>query len=301
MLDLVIIGAGPSGIAASLYAARNRLNFVTLSKDVGGLTNIIPKIDTYLGMHYVSGFDLILKFQDHLKDYKVNLKTEAVKEVKKKGRMFIVKTDKNEYETKVIIIASGRKFKKLHIKGEKEFEGKGLSHCAACDGPLFKGKTVAIIGGGKSGLLATLFMSSIAKKIYLIEIKPHLGGIEHWREAVKKMKNVEIMTNTKTLEILGDKFVNGIKVQQDRKKHALHVEGVFVEIGYEPNTDFVKGFVKLNKRNEIIANKQNETNVKGIFATGDVTDIWEKQVVVAVGEGAKALLSAYVYLKGERP
>ena len=301
MFDLVIIGAGPAGLAASLYAARQKLNFVTISKDVGGLANLIPQLDTYLGFHYVSGYGLITKFQEHVKDYKVNIKAEEVKRISKKGRFFVVHTDKATYETKTIIIASGRKFKKLKIKGEKEFEGKGLSHCAACDGPLFKDKIVAVIGGGRSGLLSTLFMSKIAKKIYLIEIKPKLGGIEHWRNVVQSMKNVKIMTSAKTIEVLGNKFVTGIKVKQKNKIKLLKVGGVFVEVGYMPNVDFAGGLIKLNKRREIITDNQNRTSVPGIFVAGDVSDIWEKQVAVAVGEGTKALMAAYVYLRGEKP
>ena len=300
MYDLIIIGAGPAGMSAALYAARQKLNFLLITKNIGGLANYIPSLKNYLGTHYVTGYDLVKNFQDHLKDFKVPIK-EGI-EVKRAQQIkggFKVLADGQEFETKSLIIASGRKFKRLGVKGEDKFEGKGLSLCTACDGPLFKGKTIAIIGGGRTGLYSTLFMLSVAKKIYLIEKEKEIkeeGAIKEVARIVKSSKNVEIITGADTKEILGDKFVKGIKYL-NKKNHILNVEGVFVEIGYEPNTEFAKDLVELNNRGEVIIDKNNMSDIPGIFAAGDCTDLHEKQVVVSVGEGAKATLSVIMYLE----
>jgi len=304
MFDLVVIGLGPAGIAACLYAARQNLNFIAISKDIGGMTNFIPDIETYLGYHYLSGFDLVNKFKEHLKNLKVKTKIdEEVRDIKKMKDMkmkdgFVVVTNKGKYETKAILLAAGRSFKHLNVPGEKEFINKGVSHCAACDGPLFKGKTVAIIGGGKSGLLSALYLMKMMKKIYLIEVQSGLRGFPLWIDVVKKARNVTTMTNTKTLEILGDQSVNGIKVEKDGKQKVISVDAVFVEIGYDSNIDFLKNLgIRLNNRGEIVIDKENRTNIPGIFAAGDCTDIMEKQVIVATGEGAKAALATLEYLE----
>ncbi len=302
MYDLIIIGAGPAGISAALYAARQKLNFLVLTEDIGGLANFVPSLKTYLGIHYISGYDLVSKFKEHLKDFKVPLKTGTdVKEIRKLKKGFLIKTNKGEYESKAVIISSGRRFKKLEIKGEKEFEGKGLSFCAACEGPMFRDKTVAIIGGGRSGLFSCLFMLSLAKKIYLVEKEDRIkesGGLREVTRIIKSNPKVEIVTGAYPKEIIGNRFVNSIKIVENNRDKILKVDGVFVEIGYEPNTNFLKNLVKLNDRKEIIIDKTNMSSMKGIFAAGDVTDIPEKQVIVSVGEGAKAVLSAILFLEG---
>jgi thioredoxin reductase len=300
MYDLIIIGAGPAGISAALYAARQKLNFLVITKDIGGLANFIPTLKTYLGWHYTTGFDMVQKFKEHLSDYKVPIKTgEAIRNISKAKAGFCVTTEKKDYFAKVVIIASGRRFKRLGLPSEKAYENKGLSYCAACDGPVFRNKTVAIIGGGRSGIFSALFMLSLAKKIYLIEKEPKIKDEPALREALRAInasKKVEIITGADTKEILGNKFVNSIRISRAGKKKVLSVRGIFVEIGYEPNTDFLKGFAKLNKRGEIVIDKNNMSSVRGMFAAGDVTDVPEKQVIVSVGEGAKATLSAIMYL-----
>ncbi len=297
--DLVIIGAGPAGISACLYAARQKLKFVCIAKDIGGLANFIPEIDTYLGYHYMSGYELVKKFREHLRDYDVEACIGSVKSIKKRGKNFFVDADCGKYDAKSVLIATGRGFKRLGVDGENEFENRGLSHCAACDGPLFKDKVVAVVGGGKSGLLSTMFLLKIAKKIYLLEKNSKIGENHVSPDiisAIKKSKKVEIITNADTTAILGSKFVTGLKYKQGEKIKVLNLSGVFVEIGYVPHTDFLRGFVRLNYRGEIIIDKENETSVKGVFAAGDCTDIQEKQVIVATGEGAKACMSALTYI-----
>ena len=285
MHDLIIIGAGPAGMSAALYSARQKLNFLVLTKNIGGLANYVPTLKNYLGIHYISGYDLVCKFQEHIKDFNVPIKTDIdVKKISQIKGGFKIKADGKEFETKTVIIASGRRFKRLGIEGEDKFEGKGLSLCTACDGPLFKGKTIAIIGGGRTGLYSALFMLSVAKKIYLIEKENEIkeeGAIKEVARIVKGNKNVKVITGANTKEIFGGKFVKGVKFIKNKKEQKLEVEGV----------------LELNNRGEVIIDKNNMSDIPGIFAAGDCTDLHEKQVVVSVGEGAKATLSAIMHLE----
>lgn len=301
MYDVIIIGGGPAGISAALYAARQKMKFIIICSKIGGMANLIPNIKSYLGLYYISGYDLVKKFVSHLNNYKVKVnENERVVKVKKKGKSFLVKTNKREYKTRSVIIASGRKSKHLDIKTEEEFINKGVSHCAACDGPIYRKKDVAIIGGGRSGVLSAMYMMNIARRIYLIERKGYIENKGAWKQfadAIKKSKKIDIITDAKIISINGNKFVDSIDIKKKGRVINIPVKGVFVEVGYEPNSDFVKGLVRLNKRGEIKVNKECKTNVPGIFAAGDVTDIYEKQVVTSVGDGAKALLGALVYLE----
>jgi alkyl hydroperoxide reductase subunit F len=231
----------------------------------------------------------------------VPLVQENVAKLERRTGTFIVSTDTDTYRARSIIIATGRRFKKLGIPGEADYLGKGLSECTVCDGPLFKGKTVAVIGGGRSGLFGTLFLLELAKKIYLIEQGPHLkteGGLAWAAEKIRTAANVELMPNTKPLAVEGNRFVQRLLLSRKGRKSHLPVDGVFVEIGYVPNTEFVGSLVKRNARGEIIVDEECRTSVPGIFAAGDVTHLKEKQVVVSVGDGAKAALSAVLYLEG---
>ncbi len=301
MFDLIIVGAGPAGMSAALYAARQKLSFLLITKSIGGLANYVPSLKNFLGIHYITGYDLVKKFQEHLKEFGIPIKEgiDVGKITQIKGG-FKVKADGQEFETKSVIVASGRRFKMLGVKGESKFEGKGLSLCTACDGPLFKNKTIAIIGGGRTGLYSTLFMLSVAKKIYILERENEIkeqGAIKEVAKIVKGAKNVEIITGAETREIFGEKFAKGIKYVKAKKEKSLEVDGIFVAIGYEPNTEFVKDLAELNNRGELIIDKNNMSDIPGLFAAGDCTDLHEKQVVVSVGEGAKATLSAIMYLE----
>ncbi len=301
MYDLIIVGAGPAGISAALYAARQKLNFIVITKDIGGLANFIPTLETYLGIYYITGYELVKKFTEHMENFKVPIKeNEEARNIKNTKDGFLVVTSKREYKTKAVIVASGRRFKKLGIKGAERFENKGLSYCAACDGPLFKDKTIAIIGGGRSGLFSTLYMLSIAKKIYLIEKEEDIkegGVLKEVARIIKSNKKVEILRGTEPTEVLGNKAVAGLRTTMGGKIKDIKLDGIFVEIGYDPNTDFVKDIVELNGRREIIIDKNNMSDAAGIFAAGDVTDLHEKQVIVAIGEGAKTALSLINYLE----
>lgn len=294
--DLIIIGAGPAGITAAIYAARKGMNFLVLSVDIGGQTAWSGDIENYTGYQFVTGPELTAKFEEHMNKYSLMVKeNEEVKSVEKEGRTVHVKTIKELYEARTVIIASGKRSRELGVPGEKEFKNRGLTYCATCDGPLFANKKVAIIGGGNSALDAALQMINIAAHVYIVNISPRLTADNIVRQKVKENEKTTIFNNSKVEEILGEKLVKGIKVKTPSGEEILTVEGVFVEIGLIPNSDFVKNLDK-NEKGEIKVDISNRTSMPGVFAAGDVTDVPEKQIIVAAGEGAKAALSAFKYL-----
>ena len=300
MSDLIIIGAGPAGITASVYASRKKMNFLVITKDIGGQAALSGDIENYTGYQFITGPDLAAKFEEHMKKYDFALKeNEEVKEVSKKNNLVLVKTDKNTYEARTAIIASGKRSRELNVTGEAEFKNRGLTYCATCDGPLFVGKDVAVIGGGNSSLDATLQLIKIAKHIYIIDVAPELKGDSIMQEKIRNSKKVSILNNTQITAILGDRMVDAIKIKTKEAEKTLAVQGIFVEIGLIPNSGFAKD-LKKNEKGEIEVDCYNETNIPGIFAAGDVTNVPEKQVIIAAGEGSKAALSAFRYLNQNR-
>lgn len=296
MYDLIIIGAGPAGITAAVYAARKRINTLVITKDIGGQAAKSGDIENYTGYQFITGPELTAKFEEHLRKYNIALKEhETVIEVKKLNNIILVTTDKGVYEAKTVIIASGKRTRELNVPGEKEFKNRGLTYCATCDVPLFSGKDVAVIGGGNSALDATIQLIRIARHIFLINIVSQLKGDPIMQEQVNNSEIVTVLNSTRVTAIIGDKFVSGIRINRENKEETLAIQGVFVEIGLLPNSEFVRD-VELNEFKEIKVNSNNETNIPGIFAAGDVTDVPEKQIIIAAGEGSKALLSAFRYL-----
>ena len=312
--DLIIIGGGPAGITAGIYAARQKLNTLLITKSFGGqVARKVVMIENYPGFEGISGMELIQKLEKHLRKFtllnsrkanltgQVDIEKDEVTKLKKIGNHFFVQTrSKNRFQSKAVIVASGADPRPLEVPGEKEFIGKGVSYCTTCDAPLFVNKTVAVIGGGNAGFEAAIFLSLIAKKIYILEYGKKVGADEINQERVKKTKKVEIITNTALKRIRGNQFVNSL-IYQDRKTRksiTLPVEGIFVEVGSQPATSFVKGLVDFNEKDEIIVNpKTGETRIPGLFAAGDIDDVPYKQIVIAAGEGTKAALSAYNYLQ----
>ncbi|NYT01007.1 MAG: FAD-dependent oxidoreductase [Methanocellales archaeon] len=297
MYDLIIAGAGPAGITAAVYAARKKMKTLVVTKNIGGYAASSATVENYIGYQFISGAELAKKFEEHLKSFDVEIKENTeVLCFRKLDNHFKVETDKGEYECLTAIVATGRKPRLLGVPGEVAFKNRGVTYCATCDAPLFARKDVAVIGGGNSAMDATIQLMSIANKIYLININNDLEGDEIMIEKIKKSDKVEILNNTNTKEIMGDKFVNNIKLQVNKSvERMLDVQGVFIEIGSMP----VKGpgcDVNTNKKDEIIVNKRCETDVPGLFAAGDVTDVPEKQIIVAAGQGAIASLSAFKYI-----
>jgi len=298
--ELIIVGAGPAGITAAVYAARKGMNFLVITTDIGGQAAWSGDIENYTGYQFISGPDLASKFEEHMRKYGIEVKEgEEVIEVRKMGNEIFVKTDKASYNAKTVIVASGKRSRELGVTGEREFKNKGLTYCATCDGPLFSGKDVVIAGGGNSALDAALQLTKIAKKIYMVNITPQLSGDEVMRKKVVESDNVIVMNNSRITTVVGDKFVSGVKIEAEGKEKELSVQGIFVEIGLVPNSSFIHGVDK-NESGEIRVNSSNETSIPAIFAAGDVTDVPEKQIIIAAGEGAKALLNVFRYLARQK-
>jgi len=294
--DLAIIGAGPAGITAAVYAARKKMDPLVITKDIGGQATLSGDIQNYTGYQFITGPELAIKFEEHMRKFNFEIKeNEEVKELISKKGTFLVKTDKDNYQAKTVIVASGKRSRELGVTGERKFRNKGLTYCATCDGPLFAGRDVAVIGGGNSALDAALQLIKIANHIYIINITDNLTGDGIMREKIRVDNKVSIFNNSRVKEILGDSFVQAIKIEEGKEEKILAVQGIFVEIGLIPNSEFAPSLEK-NERKEIIVNQQNETNIAGIFAAGDVTNVPEKQIIIAAGEGAKAVLSAFRYL-----
>jgi len=298
--DLIIIGAGPAGMTAGIYAARQKIKFIIISMDVGGQMGWSSKIDNYPGVPDKSGIALVERFQKHMQDYKIKIRQEEILKLEKKKNICLVKTKKNVYESKAVIIAAGKKPRKLNVPGEDQFTGQGVNYCAVCDAPLYKDKVCAIVGGGNSGMDAALFLAKYAKKIYILEYLPQLGGDTYLREKILNERKIIVITGIRMKEILGNKFVEKLRYEKEGTIEELDVEGVFVEIGLISQYDFTD--VQKNKWGEImiyrstISHEENMTDIPGIFAAGDCTDIPSKQIIVAAGEGAKAALASFNYI-----
>jgi thioredoxin-disulfide reductase len=298
--DLVIIGAGPAGITAGIYVARKKINTLLLSKDFVGQTGKALLVENYPGFEQIEGAGLMARLKKHLEKFKIEIKEENAVKLKKNKDLFEIKTNSSEYSAKSVIIASGAKPRSLGVPGEKEFVGRGISYCTICDAPFFKGKTVAVAGSGNSGIEASLELTKYAKKVYILEFSPKLKADEINQEKIKKNNKIEIILSAQIKEIKGENFVKSV-IYQDRNSKELKeifLDGIFIQIGWEPAADFAKGLVKFNEKNEIEINLlTNETKTPGLFAAGDVTSIPFKQMIIAAGEGAKAALSCHDYLK----
>lgn len=297
--DLIIIGAGPAGITAAVYAARKKMNFLVVTGDIGGQAAWSGDIENYTGYQFITGPELAAKFEEHMRNYGISTREgEEVKALARHDDIITVTSDKAEYQAKSVIIASGKVSKELGARGEKEFKNKGLTYCATCDGPLFAGKDVAVIGGGNSALDAALQLVRIAKKVYIINNTPKLGGDQVMREKIEANPIVAVRNGARVSAITGDGMVSSLTIKTDTGEESIPVQGIFVEIGLIPNSKFATGIEK-NSLGEIRINTRNETNVPGIFAAGDVTDVPEKQIVIAAGEGSKAALAAFKYLSNK--
>lgn len=304
--DLVIIGGATSGLTAGIYAARKKLNAIILTKEIGGQTLQTENIENFPGFENISGPDLIGKMKKQIQKYELPLMSDVeVKSISKTDDIFEIAANiTDEIKTKSVIIATGKNPRRLNIPGEKEFENRGVVYCSTCDAPLFGGKTVVVAGGGNSGLNSAFDLLKYADRIYVIESAVVIKGDEFLQEKLKASGKVIFMANCDIKEIAGTAFVEKI-VYLDKnsgQNKEIAAQGVFVNVGWAPATGFLKDFVKLNDYGEIIIDpKTNQTSISGVFAAGDATDVKYKQCVIAAGEGAKAALSAYEYLKNIDP
>lgn len=294
--DLIIIGSGPAGLTAGIYAIRYKINTMIIGKLPGGLMSEAYKICNFPSYYEISGLDFTKKVLEHTKNLKIKIKQEEVIEIKK-DKFFVIKTNNRKYKTKKIIIAIGTKRNKLNIPGETKFLGKGVSYCATCDARLFLNKTVAVVGGSDAALTSALLLSEYAKKVYIIYRKNKFSKAEPaWIEQVKKNKKIKIAFNSNILKIYGDKMVKGIKLNN---KKDLKLEGVFIEIGSSPNKIFLNKLKLKTEKNYIKVNKKQETNISGVFAAGDITNNPLKQIITACSEGAIAAKSIFEELQIE--
>lgn len=321
MLDLLIIGGSAAGTTAGIYGIRRGLNLKIIAKDFGGEVATSGEIGNWPGDGMTDGIVLSEKFKKHLKDYKVDMEDgiEVENITRREDGIFCVSVKKDgatgmagqkitqenhgglacDYLAKSVIVATGVHPRSLNVPGEKEFRNKGVSYCSTCDMPLFSGKTVAVIGGGNSALESALMGADIAKKIYVINKNQIFKGEDVLLKKIisKSKDDVEIIYGAMTEEIMGDNFVTNLKyVDSSGKEQEIRVDGVFIHIGMIPNSYMVPEGVEKNKFGEIKVNANCETNVPGLYAAGDVTDVPFKQIVIAAGQGSIAALSAVQYL-----
>lgn len=300
LYDLIIIGAAPAGISAAVYAARKGLNFLIVSKDVGGQVMKTSVVENYAGYQEITGPELSAKFQEHFDEFNFDFQQQEVLKIENKQKFFSVITQEKEYQSRTLILATGAHPRYLNIPGEEKLRAKGVTYCTTCDGPLFRRKDVAIVGGGNSALESALQLATIANQVFLLNLTQQFSGDEILIEKVEKLKNVKILFNAKTIEILGEKFVEGIKYEQDKKIKELKVQGVFINVGYLPESGLLKDLVALDKWGQIIVDKQNATSLEGVFAAGDCTDAPHKQIIIAAGSGANAAISVFDYLSRKK-
>ena len=306
LYDFIIIGGGGTGLAAAMYSARMGMKTLLLGfthgteLPVGGVITTTNVVENYPGFIRLTGQELAKKLEEHARSYElVEIKNEKAGDVKKTKDGFSVKTNKREYFGKTILFATGTKWRKLEVSGSDEFENKGVSYCALCDGPLFKNKTIAVVGGSDSAAKDALLLAEHAKKVYIIyrgnEIHPEPINMKR----VKKNKKIEIINNTNITEVKGDKSVKSVILDKSYKgSKELKLDAIFVAIGHIALSDLAKPLgVKLNKEGEIIIDhKTSETNISGIYAAGDVADKPFKQLITGVAEGCTAAYSAYEYI-----
>jgi alkyl hydroperoxide reductase subunit F len=297
--DVAIVGGGPAGLAAAMYAARKNLKTVVVAMDIGGQLGTTRDVANYPGYELVTGPDLVQKFFAQASRYGIEqLVGEQVVDIRMMGRCkVLVLESRREICADAVIIASGVQKRHLQIPGEKELAGRGVVYCSTCDGPLFEGMDIAVIGGGNSALEAALEMESIASKVSLVA-RAGLTGDQILQDKVASATRLEVLPNHESVEIHGAEAVDGLTVRdrQSGETSRLDVSGVFVEIGLSPNTDFALDLLDTNDIGEIVVDSHCRTGVRGVFAAGDCTDIHDKQIVISAGEGAKAALAAFEYL-----
>ena len=300
MYDLMIIGGGPAGIAATVYAARKRLNAVLIAGDIGGQVNKTMGIENYLGYQFIEGPELIDKFQTQISQYPIEQKIgEKINRLDKIEGGFEASSDTREkYQARAVILATGKSPRKLNVPGEAEYTGRGVTYCAICDGPVFAGQRVAVVGGGNSALEAALDMVKIAEHVDLVSLTP-LSGDAVLIEKLDDAKNLTVFIGYQTEKIEGQEFVRSVTIRETKTGEArrLEVGGVFVEIGLTPNSEAVRHLLILNEHGEVPVDCATQTAVPGLFAAGDISSVPEKQIIIAAGEGAKAALQAHRYLQ----
>jgi thioredoxin reductase (NADPH) len=300
--ELIIIGAGPAGLAAGIYGVRSGLKTLVLEEKIaGGTMADAPMIENYPGFRSVSGFELAQKMVAHAKDSGVTIhEFETVTELDLKTAEKTVKSDKATYKTKAVIITSGSHYRELDIPGEKEFRGKGVSYCGLCDGPLFKGKRLLVVGGGNSALITTLYLAGLASEVKIAHRKDSFRAEAALVQSLREKPNIEILWNTEITQIKGERLVNKA-ILLDNKANVtreLTIDGIFIQVGEDPNSRIAReASVAVDEDGYIIVDALQRTSIHGVYAAGDVSNHPVKQVGTAVGQGITAATEAYGYIR----
>lgn len=297
--DVIIIGGGPAGMNAAMYAARKEMRAAVITTDFGGQILLTSEIENYLGFPSISGFELSDKMEAHVRQYPVDFETAQVERLERleDGSFAAHLDDGQEYRGKACIVTAGKRSRTLDIPGEASFTGRGVSYCATCDGPFYRNKTVAVVGGGDSAVQAAIELAAICPKVYLV-VRSRIRAQEILIKRMKEHENIEVLLGYAPEAIEGTKKVESVLVKnrESGEERTLAVDGCFVEAGGIPNSGFLPAETALNRAGEIVTDKSGRTNVPGLFAAGDVTDNPYKQVIIATGEGAAAALAAHEYL-----
>ena len=300
--DLIIIGAGPAGLSASIYASRYKLEHLLIGAEQGGQMNEIYDLENWPGERKISGHDLISKFVEHVEGFGAKINRESVAGISKlEDGTFEINCAKNVYKTRAIILAMGAHYRKMNIPGEKEFTGKGVSYCATCDAMFFREKTVCVVGGGNSAAVVALELTDFAKKVYLIIKEEKMSAEPAWLEKVANNSKIELVKGTGVIEIKGENKVEKVVLDKAyNDQNNLEVDGVFIEVGTEPGVELAQKIgVETDAQNYIKVKEDMSTNIEGVFAAGDITTGSNKfrQILTACSEGAISANSAYKMLK----
>lgn len=300
LYDVIIIGSGPAGLSAAIYAQRAKLATLVIEKAPmsGGQILNTYEVDNYPGIPGVGGFDLGSKFRAHADALGCSFVTAEVREIQEEEGKKKIVTEKETYETKTLILATGATHRKLEVPGEEELMGMGVSYCATCDGAFFKGKTTAVIGGGDVALEDALFLARLCEKVYLIHRRDEFRGAKVLQERVFETENIEVVWDSVVEEIQGEDMVEKISIYNKKKeeKSELEVQGVFIAVGIQPNTEIYRNLVKMDEGGYIIAGEDGVTQTKGVFAAGDLRTKQLRQVITAASDGANAVTSVEKYL-----
>ena len=298
--DVVIVGAGPAGLTAGVYCARKMLKTVIISENIGGQALESWAIENYMGYRMVTGEELMKKFEEQVRTLNIRFELDRVTSITREDNLFMVKTISDiQVKAKALILTQGNRPKKLGVANEEQYLGRGLSICATCDGPLYRGKKVAVVGGGNAALQTAVEMSNLTASVDLI-VRSAIRADPVYVDKLKTKKNITVHLNAQVTGIEGNKFISAVTIKDETgKEQKLVLDGVFIEIGWLPNTDMVTDLVELNGKKEIVVDCNCRTSVPGIFAAGDVTSVRSKQIIIAAGDGAKAALAAFDFLMTE--
>lgn len=300
--DVVIVGGGPAGLTAAIYTGRRSLKTLVITQDIGGQLALTDSVENYPGFLSIGGLELSEKFKEQAEKSGAQIKFAQVTGLKKQNNEFIIQADAEEIKARTVILAFGLSPRTLDVPGEKELTGRGVTYCATCDGPLYRGKTVAVIGGGNSALDAGEYLSKLAQKVYMLHRRDEFRGEAVLIDHVKSAPNIEIIYNAQVTAVQGQKKVEGLSYKTtDGQEKEIKLDGIFVEIGHVAKSDWLKNIINLTDRREIKINQDCETNLPGVFSAGDISEITYKQAVISAGEGCKAALQAYRYLQGNKP